>query len=172
MQNLIVQDKNLIIRILLTDLVSITLIYLIPAISHLSPFPLYYAEPMRLVAIAAYFVSRNKWNAYIIALTLPVFSLIFSGHPTLFKASLISVELFLNIWLLDWILTKVKWSSFLALGISIVISKACYYAVKYVFISISLLEGKLISIPLQVQLMATILMSSIFYLFLKLGDKK
>jgi hypothetical protein len=171
MLNQLTQDKNTVIRIVLTDTLSITLIYFIPVISHLSPFPLYYSEPMRLVAIAAYFASRNKWNAYLLALTLHVFSLAFSGHPTFFKASLISVELFLNMLLLDTLIQNLKWKTFLALVISISVSKIFYYAMKYIFISISLLQGNLISIPIPIQMASVAITASFYFILINIFHK-
>lgn len=160
------------IKLALTDIGAILLIYLIPSIAHFSPFPLFYAEPMRIVAIAAYFLSKNYWNALVIALSLPIFSLLFSGHPTLFKASLISIELFLNILFLHIFLFKLKIQTWPAMAISIVASKVVYYAMKYVFISIALLQGALISIPIYIQLLSTIITASVFYLFLKSYNKQ
>jgi hypothetical protein len=126
---------------------------------------------MRLVAIAAYFVSRNKSNACILALTLPIFSLVFSGHPTFFKASLISVELFLNMLLLDTLIQNLKWKTFLALVISISVSKIFYYAMKYIFISISLLQGNLISIPIPIQMASVAITASFYFILINIFHK-
>ena len=49
-------DTNRGIALVLTDLVAVILILILPALSHLLPFPLYYLDPMRLVLFAAYFV--------------------------------------------------------------------------------------------------------------------
>jgi hypothetical protein len=159
------------IRIALTDLGAILLIYLIPSTAHFIPFPIIYAEPMRIVAIAAYFLSKNYLNALLIALSLPIFSLLFSGHPTLYKASLISIELFLNILILHILLFKYKIHTLTAVVIGIVVSKVVYYSLKYFFISISLLQGSLFSIPIYIQLISTAITGLVFYLFLRSNKK-
>jgi len=156
-------------RIALADIGAILFIYLIPSIAHFSPFPLYYAEPMRVIAIMGYFLSRNQLNAYLIAISLPIFSLLFSGHPTLFKASLISVELFLNILFLHILMVKYSFQSWSAIIMSILGSKVFYYTLKYLFITLSLLHGEIISIPIYIQLTATVIIAFIFYLTLKLN---
>jgi len=76
--------------IIFTDIAAIMIVIFLPAISHMMPFPLFYLDPMRLVLLGVYFVTRNEKNAYIIAMGLPIFSMLYSGHPVFYKAILIS----------------------------------------------------------------------------------
>ena len=62
------------IKTYIFDLLAITAIYLIPSFSHLLSFPVYLIEPMRLVIILAV-IHTSRTNAYLIAITLPFFSL-------------------------------------------------------------------------------------------------
>jgi hypothetical protein len=155
-------------KILLIDTLAIGLIYLLPALSHAFPFPLYYMEPMRIIAIVVYFISNNKNNTYLIALTLPLFSMIFTGHPIPIKAALISIELFFNVLILNYLIENFNFRKiFLALIFSILASKIIYYSIKFFLLQLDFLSGSLISIPLAIQLISLTITSSIFYLFLK-----
>jgi hypothetical protein len=55
------------------DVTALLIIYLTPAISHLFSFPVYLLEPMRIMLILAV-VHTSRKNAYLLALTLPLFS--------------------------------------------------------------------------------------------------
>ncbi len=95
------------IKSIVFDLMALLFIYLVPAISHLLSFPVYYLEPMRIMLILA-IVHTTRKNAYLIALTLPLFSLLISAHPSLIKTSLVTGELLLNVWLFFFISEKLS----------------------------------------------------------------
>lgn len=154
--------KNLII--LVSDIVAIVAIMFLPAISHLMPFPLYYLDPMRLVLLGVYFVSRNNKNAYLLALGLPIFSMLYSGHPVFYKAILISIELFINMVVLHFLFRKGA-NIFYAVFLSIILSKIMYYLFKFAFIEWSLISGKLFSTSLIIQLMIATGLSAVFFIF-------
>lgn len=144
------------------NVLAISLIYFIPAISHALAFPLYLFEPMRLVLILA-LVHTNKHNAYILAATLPVVSFLLSGHPVLFKAFLISGELVLNVALFFTLFRFFK-SRFAAILASIAASKFVYYLLKFVLLQWAVLEGALISTALWIQV-STMLLFSVYVAF-------
>ena len=79
----------------LFDILALTFIYFVPTISHMLSFPLYLIEPMRIALILA-LVHTTKKNAYIIAITLPLFSFLVSAHPVFYKMMLISGELVID----------------------------------------------------------------------------
>jgi hypothetical protein len=145
--------------ILITDFLVLAIAYLIPAISHLLPFPLYMADPMRILVLSGYLITRSRTNGFILALTLPFFSTILSGHPFFFKAILISGELVLNIWLFSTLLSGTHWKASLVFFTSIVISKVFYYILKYLFLSFSLIEGDLFSTGIVIQLVIVMAIS-------------
>lgn len=153
------------IRSVIFDLHAIVLIYFIPTLSHLIGFPLYYAEPMRILLIIA-LVYTQKNNAYILALTLPIFSFVVSAHPVFLKSLLISVELMLNVYLF-YLLVKHLKSTFPAILLSIVLSKIAYYALKFALISFFLIEGDLVSTPLLMQFVITLVLSLYIFVFYK-----
>ena len=154
--------KNL--KVLLLDLFAIGVVMLLPAISHMLPFPFYYLDPMRLVLFGIYFAHRNSKNVYLLAFGLPIFSMLYSGHPIFYKAILISFELFINLLFLHFLYRK-GLNLFLSVFLSILISKVVYYLFKFVFIKVSLISGELFSTNLVIQLVIAIGLSLIFYLF-------
>lgn len=84
-------------KTILIDVAIFLVIYLLPSISHLFPFPMYLIEPMRIAVLATYLLTRSKVNTSIIAVSIPLFSFLVTGHPVFFKSFLISVEFLTNI---------------------------------------------------------------------------
>jgi len=152
------------IKSIFFDIVALAFIYFVPTISHYLSVPLYLIEPMRLMLVLA-MVHTNRRNAYIIALTLPVFSLLVSGHPVALKTVIMTIELVLNVWLF-YAISK-KWSNtFGAMLLSIVISKLVYYLLKFGLISMAVFDSELISTPLYLQLITSVVFSAyLFFLF-------
>lgn len=154
--------KNTLTSILI-DIGALTFIYLVPTISHIINLPVYLIEPMRLMLIFA-LVHTNKTNAFIIALTLPLFSFLVSGHPVFPKMILIAFELSLNVYLFYFLASKIK-SVFPAIFLSIILSKVIYYMLKFGLVSMAIIDGTVISTPLTIQLITTIVFSSYLFLF-------
>jgi len=150
------------VKNLVFDLCIVLIIYLVPAISHLFSFPVYYLEPMRIMLILA-IVHTTKKNSYLIAVTLPLFSLLISAHPSIIKSSLITGELILNVWLFFIISEKIN-SKMFTMIISIILSKIFYYLVKLLLINFALISGNLISTPVYIQIVMTLLLGSYVYL--------
>lgn len=147
-------------RSIVLDIFALAFIYFVPTISHLLNVPLYLVEPMRIMLILA-IVHTTKKNAYIIALTLPLFSFLISSHPNIFKVLLITAELILNVWLF-FELTK-RTNQFVAMLTSILLSKVFYYLIKFALISFAVLQTGLISTPIYLQLITSVVFSG--YLF-------
>ena len=150
------------------DFVVFAIVYFIPALTHIVGFPLYYFEPMRIMVILA-IAHTTKKNAYLLAITLPLFSLMMSGHPVFYKSLLMSVELCLNVYLFYLISKKIH-NLFFSMLISIILSKAIYYLVKFVLINISIVSLELVSTPLLIQLFVSLAISG--YLFLIIYRKQ
>ena len=143
-------------------------IYFIPALSHLVGVPLYYLDPMRFFLLLGFFLTTNKTNAVILAITIPLFSWLVSGHPVLPKAFLISIELLTNVLLLAYFIKSSKISLLPSLIISIVLSKLIYYLFKFVFIQTGILEMEMIATDLYIQLITLFLLSTVmWFLFRK-----
>ena len=150
------------------DILALTFIYFVPTISHMLSFPLYLVEPMRIALILA-LVHTTKRNAYIIAITLPLFSFLVSAHPVFYKMMLISGELVINVWLFYFILSITK-SAFLSIISSILLSKAVYYLAKIVAVGLILKTGEsIISTPIYIQLATTLVFSAYLGLMYRKG---
>jgi len=158
--------------VVLTDLLVLLLVYFIPALSHLSPFPLYYLDPMRVLLFAAWLISRNNGNAFILAATIPVFSSLVTGHPVFYKSLLISFELLINIGCFVWMIKKLAWHPGIIIFICAVVSKAGYYLFKYIFLTAGLLTGSLKATDLDVQLCTVAGLSLLFAVFYKRKTSK
>lgn len=154
-------------KIILTDVLILTLVYFIPALSHVMPIPVYLIDPMRILLLTGFLLSRNNTNAFILAATIPLISTIVTGHPPFYKAILISIELVSNIWLFVYLLKKLTWSAPILLLISIIASKIIYYILKYLFIQFALIQGALITTDLLIQLATVTFITLIFWIFYK-----
>ncbi|MFP4023297.1 MAG: hypothetical protein ACLFVR_02130 [Thiohalospira sp.] len=153
------------IQSILFDIAAIAFIYFVPAISHLLSLPVYYIEPMRLMLILA-LVHTTKKNAYLIALTLPLFSFLISAHPVFPKMILIAFELSLNVFIFYALVNKFK-TTFFPILISIIASKMVYYGIKFGLIQLAILKSGFISTPIAMQLTTTLVFSVYLYLFFK-----
>ncbi len=154
------QSNN--ITTILIDLSALAFIYLTPTISHVINLPVYFIEPMRLMIVLA-LVHTNKNNAYLLALTLPIFSFLISAHPVFPKMLLISFELFLNVFLFYLFSKKMKYI-LPAIFTSIIISKVVYYLIKYGMIHFTIIHSGLISTPILIQVTTTLAFSLYVYL--------
>lgn len=152
--------------VLIFDLIIISFIYFLPAISHLLAFPIYYFDPMRIALVFA-LLHTTKRNTFIIAITLPLFSFIISSHPSLVKSGLIAAELIINILLFFVLYNKIK-SQVIALTLSIILSKVVYYFLKFTLIEFGFLSDKLFSTPFYYQIITLFLITLYVFTFEKL----
>ena len=151
-------------RAIVIDVVFVLAIVFLPSLSHLFAFPLYRLEPMRLLLILALpFAARG--HSYLLALILPLVSLITSGHPLPAKALLMTAELLLNVWLFWWLAGWLGHRFGAMLG-SIAGSKLCYYGAKFLLIQVAVLNPPLVGTALWIQgVLALIFSLYIFIVF-------
>ena len=150
---------------ILIDITALAFIYLVPGLSHLLSLPVYLIEPMRLMLVLA-LVHTNKRNSYILALSMPLFSFIISGHPVFAKMFLIGMELSLNVFLFYLLAGRIR-NVFPAIFISILLSKAVYYLLKFALIRLAVIDTSLVATPLLIQLVMTLVFSSYLGIILK-----
>jgi len=167
--NTVISSSNR--RIIISDILVLALIYSVPAIAHLVPFQLYLLDPMRILLLTGYLLSRNLKNAFFLAVTIPIFSMLLSGHPHFFKAFLISIELMVNVGIFIFLSKKLRGFMPIILFLSILSSKLVYYTLKYLFLSFSIMDGELISTSLMVQLINVVSISIIFPFFIRKETK-
>ena len=151
------------------DITCICAIYIIPSFSHIIPIPLYYLDPMRIIIMLA-ICHTSGWNAYFLAVTLPLVSFITSGHPIFIKSFLIMAELGLNVCLFLFLRKKIS-NTFSVALISISLSKVIYYVIKSLFISVGLLKSGLVSTPIIYQVSVMVLIS-VYVLFQNMDIEK
>jgi len=163
--------KISILRCAIVDILILTSVYFLPTLSHIVGLPLYLLDPMRLVVLSSLLLLKYKRNAYLLALTIPLFSFLVSGHPVLLKSMLISIELIANIFFFTLLIKKTK-MCFLSMFLSILCSKIAYYVLKYGFIAIGLLNIEIISTSLLLQLFIALFISILFTLFYKRKGNK
>lgn len=167
-----IQAESILQRIpvsgILLDITALAFIYFVPTLSHMLSVPLYLIEPMRLMLVLA-LVHTNKRNSYILALSMPLFSFLISGHPVFAKMFLIGIELSLNVFLFYLLANKMK-NMFPAIFISILLSKTVYYLLKFAMIRLAIIDSSLIATPLLIQLVMTLVFSS--YLFIILRNRE
>lgn len=152
-------------RSVMLNVIALIFIYFVPTISHLLSLPVYYIEPMRIMLILA-LVHTTKQNAFILALTLPLFSFLVSAHPVLPKMILIAFELSLNVYLFYLFAKKFK-NNFTAILLSILVSKLVYYIIKFGLIQFAILKSGLVSTPILIQVIMILLFSSYITFFYK-----
>lgn len=150
------------------DVVALALVYFMPALAHITTIPFYIIEPFRLMILVSLMVMNSKHNALLLAVTLPLFSFIIATHPLFVKAMLISIELVFNVLVYSWLIKKMD-KPFWVILISIVISKAGYYLLKYGIISMGLLSMSLVSTSLLVQLAVAVVTALLFGQIYKLS---
>lgn len=166
MQN-ILHFKNfaLSVPVILFDIAALLFIYFMPAISHLFPVPVYYFEPMRFALVIS-LLFMNFSNALFIAISLPIFSVLISSHPSWLKAGLISIELVICAVTFRLLYKKFN-NGFIAMGAAILISKAVYYALKSLSITGGFISGPLISTPIYMQFFLLVVLSVLAHFIVK-----
>ena len=148
-------------RTAITDIVALVFVGLVPAASHLFNIPIYYIEPMRVMLVLALLYS-NRWNAYVLALVLPLFSFLVSGHPAPVKMLIIMAELLLNAWLFLLFYRNTK-MPFLSTFGSIIISKVFCYAMYLIVFSMAFVKAEAEPIFLITQVLLTTLLSGVVW---------
>lgn len=145
----------------ITDIAALILVGLVPAASHFFKFPVYYIEPMRIMIVLALLYSA-RWNAYILAIVLPLFSFLVSGHPEPLKMMVIMAELLLNVWLFLMLYQKTGKPFLSTLG-SIIISKVFCYGMYLVVFSMAFVKAEAEITFLSAQLILTLLLSTVVW---------
>jgi hypothetical protein len=145
----------------ITDIAALVFVGLVPAASHMFKIPVYYIEPMRVMLVLALLFS-SRLNAYALAIVLPLFSFLVSGHPAFLKMIIITAELVLNTWLFFYFYQKTRKSFLSAFG-SIIISKVFCYAMYLVVFSMAFVKTEAETKFLLVQVVLTLFLSGLVW---------
>jgi len=135
---------------------------LVPAASHLFKIPVYFIEPMRIMLVLA-LLFTSRANAYALAIVLPLFSFLISGHPAPIKMMIIMAELALNVWLFLYFYQKTSRSFLSAFG-SILISKLFCYGVYFIVFSMAFVRAEAEITFLIAQMILTFVLSGMIWL--------
>jgi hypothetical protein len=159
-----------ILRTVLIDAALILLLCLTPAISHFSGLSYHYIEPMRIALFLGLLMVEDKRNGYLLAVLLPVSSMIISGMPIPPVCALMVLELILNIFIYH-LLTRVTKSAFVGMFTGIIVSKALFRVLKWAM----LINGSYITSVLfanwQIQLIVSVALTIGFTLLLGIKRK-
>ena len=136
-------------RTLIIDLLLLSAACLVPTVSHLLSWPLYRLNPMLLMLLGALLLVRDRRNAYLMAVLLPVVSMVAVGMPTLPKAVCMAAEFATVVFLIG---RMSSWgtrffASFGSTVIAIVGGKCVYYLLKALIVS----PAALVTTPLWIQ---------------------
>ena len=148
-------------KVLLIDVVLLAALYLVPSFSHLTALPVYMIEPMRVALIVA-LLFTNQTNAYFIAVTIPLASVLLTGHPAPLKAVLMCIEFSILVAAYGFLIQRLRIPAFAALTAAILLGKVVYYTMKAGALSAGWLSGSLISTPLKTQLVLALGTAAVF----------
>jgi len=148
-------------NVLLIDAVLLAALYLLPSLSHATALPVYMLEPMRIALIVA-LLFTNRANAYFIAVTVPLASVLLTGHPEPLKAVLMCIEFSVLIAAYGLLAQRLRIPAFASLVAAILAGKVVYYAMKSVALGAGWLGGSLVSTPVQTQVVLALGTAAIF----------
>ncbi len=146
-------------RTIIIDALLLGTVCLIPAVSHLIAFPLYRLNPMLFCLLAGMILVRDRRNAYLLAILLPLVAMLVSGMPTPLKAFCMMAELVTVVGVYH--LVSRKFSVFPSLFSAIIVAKGVYYALKTIVVA----PVVLISTPLWIQILVALIASLLFAYF-------
>lgn len=137
--NITISKTDSVIRTVVVDVVLLATICIIPALSHIVAFPLYKLNPMLLCLLAGMLFVGDRRNAYLLAVMLPLVSMLVSGMPFPLKTLCMIPELLTVVALFQ--LLQNRWKTFPAIITAIIGGKVVYYALKAMIIAPAMLVG-------------------------------
>ncbi len=158
------------IKALLLDSVALAFVFFTPKIGSFIHLPFYMIEPMRLMVILS-IAHSSRCNSYLLALSLPLFSWAVSGHPEFYKMLVMTGEITANVFLFYYLFRKIE-SAFLAMIISVVVSKVLCYALYLVFFPMVFFREEAGTSFLIAQGFTTLIFSFYIYLILRKDHNK
>lgn len=144
------------VRTIVVDALLLTTACLVPTLSHLFAFPLYHLSPMLLVLLAGMLLVPDKRNALLLALLLPLVSMMAVGMPTPLKALCMMAELSAVV----LISGRFSVQGFVPMLLAIIGGKIVYYLLK----ALLLAPAVLVSTPVLTQLIVAVAAAMLFAL--------
>ena len=150
-----------IVKFALLDMVLVSMACLVPAASHLFAVPLYVANPMLALLLAALLLGRDWQNALVLAVLMPLASCLLTGMPAAPKMVCMMAEL-ATVAVLFGALSR-RWKVLPAVLVSVLAAKVVYYALKAVVLAPAVLVGT----EWWLQLAAVVLWGGLFAMLYK-----
>ena len=150
-----------IVKFALLDMVLVSMACLVPAASHLFAVPLYVANPMLALLLAALLLGRDWKNALVLAVLMPLASCLLTGMPAAPKMVCMVAEL-ATVATLFGALSR-RWKVLPAVLVSVLAAKGVYYALKAVVLAPVVLVGT----EWWLQLAAVVLWGGLFAMLYK-----
>jgi hypothetical protein len=153
-------------RTALIDVVLITVACLVPTLSHLAAVPLYQLNPMLIVLMTGMLLVNDRRNAFLLAVLLPLVSMLAVGMPTPAKALCMGAELLTLVSVFTLMQSRWGFASasvagrFTAVVAAMLCGKMGYYALKAVILA----PAVLVSTPWTIQLLVMIGVALLFAL--------
>jgi hypothetical protein len=139
-------------RVSAIDALLLTVACLVPTVSHLLAWPLYQLNPMLLVLLAGMLLVRDRRNAYLLAVLLPVVSMLAVGMPTPLKAVCMVAEyasvVFVSGLLQGW--DKRFVGTLGAMLVAMLAGKVVYYLLKALLLAPAVLISTSVALQLAV----------------------
>lgn len=156
--NITISNTGSTLRTLAIDALLIAVVCTVPALSHVFSLPFYQLNPMALCLLAGMVLVADRRNAFLLAVLLPVVSMLAVGMPSPLKAVCMVAEMLTVAGAYSLLQRRLRpFGSVLA---ALLGGKVVYYLLKALLISPAVLVGT--SIWLQ---LATVVVYSIAFAF-------
>lgn len=164
--NSTITKNNVLLHTLLLDAAVLGLVCLIPAVSHVFAVPFYRFNPMFLCLLVGLLFSRDWRNALLLAVLLPLFSMLVTGMPTPLKAMCMAPEL-LTFVAVYQLLAK-RMPVFFGVVAAALAGKVVFYLLKVLLIA----PEHLLGTSLWLQLAVVVAYAALFALGTRLMEKR
>ena len=137
--NITTSKSDTLFRVIAVDLIILTTICLVPALSHLLAVPFYKLNPMLLCLLAAMVLVRDRRNALLMALLMPVASTLTTGFPTAANLACMIPELLVVATLVPLCMKKMP--AMVSVVIAAMSGKVVFYTLRAVLFAPATLVG-------------------------------
>ena len=133
---------------MLIDAVLLAFICAVPALSHVFAIPFYKLNPMAMCLLAGMLLVRWKGNGYLLAVLLPVVSMLVSGMPVPAVCVCMVTELLTVVGVYD--LLERRAGAFVSILAALLSGKVVFYLLKTVLVAPAVLIGTNVWLQLTV----------------------
>ena len=134
--------------VMLIDALLLAFICAIPALSHVFAIPFYKLNPMAMCLLAGMLLVRWKGNGYLLAVLLPVVSMLVSGMPVPAVCVCMVIELLTVVGVFN--LLERRAGAFVSILGALLSGKVVFYVLKAVLVSPAVLIGTSVWLQLSV----------------------